>query len=135
MKDEPETLVWTPDYGYVLLSNGHAYLASYMASLPGYTDAEILANTTGGLLDANKQFWNDVGDVVGTAGNGAVSVYSNPTTAFNIGLVHAKGTLSTSGPALLNEEGVEAIVTPAGTITTLPSHTGIVPADITRNLW
>jgi hypothetical protein len=31
--------------------------------------------------------------------------------------------------------GTEAIVTPNGTITALPSHTGIVPADLTRNLY
>ena len=35
----------------------------------------------------------------------------------------------------LNEIGTEAIVTPSGTITALPTHTGIVPADITKNLW
>lgn len=36
---------------------------------------------------------------------------------------------------LINELGTEAIITPSGTITALPSHTGIVPADITKNLW
>ena len=38
-------------------------------------------------------------------------------------------------PLLMNEEGSEAIVTPNGTITALPAHSGIVPADITSNLW
>lgn len=38
-------------------------------------------------------------------------------------------------PLLMNEEGSEAIVTPSGTITALPAHSGIVPADITSNLW
>jgi len=48
----------------------------------------------------------------------------------------AKGTLDlNSHGVLLNELGTEAIVTPQGTITALPSHSGIVPADITRNLW
>ena len=37
-------------------------------------------------------------------------------------------------PSLINERGTEAIITPSGTITALPTHTGIVPADITRNL-
>lgn len=37
--------------------------------------------------------------------------------------------------SLINEVGTEAIITPSGTITALPSHTGIVPADITKNLW
>ncbi len=40
-----------------------------------------------------------------------------------------------SGKTLINEFGTEAIVTPSGTITALPSHTGIIPADITKNLW
>ena len=36
---------------------------------------------------------------------------------------------------LINELGTEAIITPQGTLTALPSRTGIVPADITKNLW
>lgn len=36
---------------------------------------------------------------------------------------------------LINELGTEAIITPTGTLTALPSHSGIVPADITKNLW
>lgn len=39
------------------------------------------------------------------------------------------------GAALINELGTEAIITPGGTLTALPSKTGIVPADITRNVW
>jgi hypothetical protein len=39
------------------------------------------------------------------------------------------------GPALVNELGTEAIVTPYGTVTSLPSGTGVIPADITRSLW
>lgn len=49
----------------------------------------------------------------------------------------AKGTLSTpsDSAALINELGTEAIVTPQGTLTALPAKTGVVPADITKNLW
>lgn len=47
---------------------------------------------------------------------------------------NASGTLNLV-PSLVNELGTEAIITPAGTLTALPSHTGIVPADITKNLW
>ena len=39
------------------------------------------------------------------------------------------------GMSLINELGTEALVTPGGTITSLPSATGVVPADITKNLW
>ena len=49
---------------------------------------------------------------------------------------HASGTLSFSGgQALINELGTEAVITPQGTVTALPSKTGIVPADVTKNLW
>ena len=37
--------------------------------------------------------------------------------------------------SLINELGTEAIITPQGTLTALPSKTGVVPADITKNLW
>ena len=49
----------------------------------------------------------------------------------------ATGTIGvgTDSAALINEYGTEAIVTPQGTITALPAKTGIVPADITTNLW
>lgn len=48
----------------------------------------------------------------------------------------ATGDLSfTGGAALINELGTEALITPDGTITSLPSRTGIIPADITKNLW
>lgn len=43
--------------------------------------------------------------------------------------------MAQTGTRLINEFGTEAIITPSGTITALPSHTGIIPADITRNLW
>lgn len=47
---------------------------------------------------------------------------------------NSSGTLNLV-PSLINELGTEAIITPAGTLTALPSHSGIVPADITKNLW
>lgn len=39
------------------------------------------------------------------------------------------------GKTFINELGTEAVITPGGTLTALPSKTGIVPADITRNVW
>lgn len=48
----------------------------------------------------------------------------------------ASGTTSASGGlSLVNELGTEGIITPQGTLTSLPSRTGVVPADITKNLW
>lgn len=49
---------------------------------------------------------------------------------------YASGTTSfPGGQTLINELGTEAVITPGGTLTALPSKTGIVPADITRNVW
>lgn len=52
------------------------------------------------------------------------------------GKKNASGTTSFGGgKTLINELGTEAVITPGGTLTALPSKTGIVPADITRNVW
>ena len=50
---------------------------------------------------------------------------------------YATGSISlpNAQTALINELGTEAIITPEGTVTSLPSKTGIIPADITKNLW
>lgn len=49
---------------------------------------------------------------------------------------HATGTLDAEGGlSLINEEGIEGIITPSGTLTALPAHSGVVPADLTRNLY
>lgn len=49
---------------------------------------------------------------------------------------YASGTLSyPGGRSLINENGLESIITPQGTITSLPAKSGIIPADLTRNLW
>ena len=66
----------------------------------------------------------------------AKDVYSS--LAGNRQNAHQRGIFQTTqeeSVALINELGTEAIITPQGTITALPSHTGIVPADITANLW
>lgn len=52
---------------------------------------------------------------------------------------HATGTLSAPGGlSLVNDDpqyGLEGIITPQGTLTALPSKSGVVPADMTRNVW
>lgn len=52
-------------------------------------------------------------------------------------LHNAKGTYNTlpGNHQIINELGTEAIVTPQGTLTSLPSHSGVVPADLTKNLF
>ena len=68
-----------------------------------------------------------------------VSENEVPEDVRAVGGKFRKGTLDISKgnriPLLMNEEGSEAVVTPSGTITALPTHSGIVPADITSNLW
>lgn len=52
---------------------------------------------------------------------------------------YATGTLSAPGGiSMVNDDpqyGLEGIVTPQGTLTALPSKSGVVPADMTRNVW
>lgn len=52
---------------------------------------------------------------------------------------YATGTLSAlGGLSLVNDDpqyGLEGIITPQGTLTALPSKSGVVPADMTRNVW
>ena len=49
---------------------------------------------------------------------------------------HKNGTLSfAGGRTLINENGLESIITPQGTITSLPAKSGILPVDLTKNLW
>ena len=70
----------------------------------------------------SKGLWNDKKDESGYA--------------LGISEAAAEGSLGLKGDlSLINEFGTEAIITPNGTITALPSGTGVVPADITKNLW
>jgi hypothetical protein len=39
------------------------------------------------------------------------------------------------GLSMVNEEGTELMVTPYGTLTALPAHSGVVPADLTKSLY
>lgn len=65
----------------------------------------------------------------GKGGDDVVTLISAETAA--------NGTISTphASPYLINELGTEGIVTPQGTLTALPAHTGVVPADLTKNLY
>jgi len=48
---------------------------------------------------------------------------------------YANGTLSTrGGTSLINEKAIEAVVTPAGTVTSLPSKWGVLSGDVTKFL-
>ena len=106
--------------------------------------------------DDNKQYydWVDLPDdvlVVNTydddkiwyKNNGKLYTVQNPQAVTSQGgqsitdiSSNATGSYDYSGgKTYVNELGTEAIVTPQGTLTSLPSHSGIVPADLTKNLF
>lgn len=114
----------------------------------------IVSNTHGSpnLLiykDQNDQFWSlygvlpydkgltSAGQVAGTSGTWWISPEEAKSHEANVrNRVYASGTLSApGGRSLINENGLESIITPSGTITSLPAKSGIIPADLTRNLW
>lgn len=81
-------------------------------------------------------------DSHGSSGNDGFSKYARRAAGGRWEIVEAlaKGAISTPKDALslLNEPyagGTEAIITPQGTITALPSKTGVVPAKLTKNLY
>lgn len=62
-------------------------------------------------------------------------IYEQPNIGYDVN-ARATGDYNyRGGHVLINELGTEAIVTPQGTLTSLPSHSGIVPADLTKNLF
>ena len=68
----------------------------------------------------------------GTGGNTVYAGGANKDNSYH----HASGTLSAPGGlSYVNELGTEGIITPSGTLTALPSKSGVVPADLTRNLF
>ncbi len=110
--------------------------------------------------DWHDRYWNDRAIFVGSDGklrwtntdegnlkNGGLAfdeqwkdVYAQaenlPTPENTTEMAYASGTLSApGGRSLINENGLESIITPSGTITSLPAKSGIIPADLTRNLW
>lgn len=92
------------------------------------------------LFYENGQIFKVVNDVPNSGHpNGMIEVQNNGAfkDKFDVGVAKAWGSLGLNRDslALINELGTEAIVTPQGTLTTLPSRTGIIPADITKNLW
>ena len=85
-------------------------------------------------MDSNKKFrWVNADEGVLYANNWEEAL---GVRADSSGGKFASGTLSApGGRSLINENGLESIITPSGTITSLPAKSGIVPADLTRNLW
>ncbi|MBO7732411.1 MAG: phage tail tape measure protein [Methanobrevibacter sp.] len=139
-------LIWTRE-------NNQGTTGTNLISLVGgkaYSVSSTWGDKREGGKYTPKLFVSDVTFAPGTAPDSAT--VSNTSTASNTSnnrtlkavgerlraiQANATGTLDfiDNQNVLLNELGTEAIITPQGTITALPSHTGIVPADITKNLW
>lgn len=133
--DADGKVVWengkAKDYRYGISSNLES-LANYLATLQGYgISVSDFVFSSGGSGSGNEAVYYSNGMFYKVqsqnADNGKMYEGLSKAAMGSLGL---RGGLS-----LVNELGTEAIVTPAGTITSLPSATGVVPADITRNLW
>lgn len=105
------------------------YPSGSLASLPDFT---MVANSRYG--DEYAFMHNGVAKVLHNEKGENVAYDGGKATAWKN--QWAKGTLSAqSGLSLINELGTEGIITPSGTLTALPAKSGVVPADITRNVW
>lgn len=122
--------------------NPASVLVDYLSQIPGSENA-IIWDRMG--EDSIAKFAND-----GLIAMDPKSDYMrNPTTNTIYGSGMSAGILArmllpteasgstnfVGGRVYVNELGLEGVITPHGTLTSLPAHTGIVPADLTRNLY
>lgn len=117
------------------------------SSFKSANNFEVLSNDDYiGYLFVNTDTANEYGYYKGADGWHEVRLQngdrelSPPTTLNGVDsyglLSNALGTRSfIGGGTLINERGLEGIITPEGTITSLPAKSGILPADLTKNLW
>lgn len=136
--------IWNSD-GKIIWENGENKSGSYQYSINNYSSLE---DYIAGLKskDINPEGFTFSNGKTGS--DGFATYYSN-SAFYKVTSTNAKdgntveslakaatGSLGLPGGlSLVNELGTEAIITPSGTITSLPSATGVVPADVTRNLW
>lgn len=110
-----------------LRTNNYSNLTEYQKVIAGIAKAfqQDQNATTKGVVTYDDNFGTRV-MISQRVGTGANPVY-----------FYGSGTLGVeeSSDAIINELGTEAIITPSGTLTALPAKTGIVPADITKNVW
>lgn len=122
----PDTQSWE------LISKKGEDIANVMKEMDNY---DILINDWASDVWKDHAIYKESEDVFRwvNSNNGNIG----PGTKSNWGArTFASGTLSApGGRSLINENGLESIITPSGTITSLPAKSGIIPADLTRNLW
>lgn len=120
---------------WYFISHGKAYLAKTAQDMAAFAymqgDSWLLTDPSG---EANYQQW--LAEMAAAPERVPQWAVRQEASSQQVGQRRALGGyLSSKTQVLLNELGTEAIITPQGTLTTLPGHTGIVPADITANLW
>lgn len=126
-KYSPGTTLDVDNAGSIV--SGKTFRESFGGSLENWAAAAI-ADHPEGVVFAKNDDHSKLGIAVGEGYLGAKKsgMYELETAR--------RGSLGLGGgPTLINEEGTEAIITPGGTLTSLPSRTGVVPADITRSVW
>ena len=128
-------VVWengVADYQYGL-SGDMTSLEDYIAALKGRENIDtsefVFSNGESGSGNEAVYYSNGAFYKVQSTNSSDGKMYEGLAKAA-MGSLGLRGGLS-----LINELGTEAIITPSGTVTALPSATGVVPADITRNLW
>lgn len=126
------------DYTFKIGSNTYRYKNFYSDSLTaGYVDTAFLGlyGKEHPEIDATME------NAINAEGTNKVITLDKRQFVLQNGHAYeieqaASGYLSfPGGPVRINEQGTEGIITPQGTLTALPSGTGIVPADITKNVW
>lgn len=121
----PDTQSWK------LISKRGEDVANIMKEMDNY---DILINDWASDAWKDRAIYKESEDVFRWVNSDSGNV--GPGWKANWGNYYASGTISApGGRSLINENGLESIITPSGTITSLPAKSGIIPADLTRNLW
>ena len=131
-----QSWIYDPKKGSLDLSQGATstysdeFVEKYNGDLGNWAAAMLQENPDKGVVFARSEDHKHLGIVLPQGVLNAPSSGLYALDAARRGSLGVRG-----GPTLINEEGPEAIITPGGTLTSLPSKTGVVPADITRSVW
>lgn len=152
--DSPQALLSLlsnyPDYTVVAsMAGGDEFAYLYNGMLYKITDSRGWDKFSGNTGGGYKNYVDNVGDEIKWGSNNTknqewvnsgeftqIVVDENGNVISQVVGKNASGTKSfRGGLSYVNEAGLEGIITPQGTLTALPSKTGIVPADLTSNLY
>lgn len=138
------------DYTVVAsMAGGDEFAYLYNGMLYKITDSRGWDKFSGNTGGGYRNYVDNVGDEIKWGSNNTknqewvnsgeftqIVVDENGNVVSQVVGKNASGTKSfRGGLSYVNEAGLEGIITPQGTLTALPSKTGIVPADLTSNLY